>query len=84
MEPVLTNERGKREWLYIIDRVGQERAQQAINKLGNKTAYPLNVARVLKLKLPDEQYLPELDGVIEKRVKHGQQAIANIKTILKG
>ncbi len=82
MGPVITNERGKREWLYIIDRVGQERAQQAISELGNRKAYPLNVAKVLKLDLPDEQYLPELDGVKERRLKNGKKSIADIKNIL--
>lgn len=82
MEPVITNERAKREWLYIVERVGSERAQQAMTQLGNRKAYPLNISKVLKLNLPDEQYLPELDGVQERRVEHGKKAISDIKNIL--
>ena len=84
MEPVITNERGQREWLYIINHVGLERAQQAMTQLGTKRAYPLNIARVLKLILPEEQYLPELEGVRESRIVNGQQALVDIKKILNG
>ena len=28
LEPLITNDRGKREWEYIVSRVGEERAQQ--------------------------------------------------------
>ncbi|MCX7689060.1 MAG: cryptic plasmid protein A [Fimbriimonadales bacterium] len=55
MEPLLTNERAQREWQYIIERVGEQAARAAIERLpGNRRPYPLNIARVLNLQLPPE------------------------------
>ncbi len=83
MKPVITNERGKREWLYIVNKVGLEGAYQAIGELGNRKAYPLNIAKVLRLELPREEFLPELEGVTEKRVDVGKRRLADIKKLLK-
>lgn len=53
LEPLITNERGKREWEYIVSRVGEERARAAIAQIpGNRRPYPLNIARVLGIELP--------------------------------
>lgn len=63
MQPLLTNDRSKREWQYIVERVGEKRALEAISRLpGNRRPYPLNIARVLNIKLPahlaDDQPAP--------------------------
>lgn len=50
---LLTNERAEREWAYIIERVGIEAAQNALESLtGQQRPYPVNIARKLGLKLP--------------------------------
>ena len=51
-EPLLTNARAAREWQWIISQVGERRALAALEQLGNRKPYPLNVARILGLKLP--------------------------------
>lgn len=53
MEPLLSNDRAKREWAWIVERVGEEAARAAIARLpGARKPYPLNIARVLGLRLP--------------------------------
>lgn len=55
MQPLLTNDRAKREWQYIVERVGESRALEAISQLpGNRRPYPINVARILRIKLPPD------------------------------
>lgn len=51
-EPLLTNDRARREWAWIVERVGAQRAQEALEGLSGQRPYPLNVARKLGLKLP--------------------------------
>lgn len=59
LEPLITNERGKREWEYIVSRVGEERARAAIAQIpGNRRPYPLNIARVLGIKFPESVINP--------------------------
>lgn len=54
MEPLLTNDRARREWAWLVAQVGDQTARDAIARLpGNRKPYPLNVARVLGLTLPD-------------------------------
>lgn len=54
MEPLITNERAKREWDYIVTKVGEERARAAIAQIpGNRRPYPLNIARVLGIRFPE-------------------------------
>lgn len=54
-EPLLTNERARREWDYIVSRVGAEAARKALEAIpGGQRPYPLNVARKLGLSLPDD------------------------------
>lgn len=54
-KPLLTNERAHREWDWIVAQVGQESAQNAIQALsGAQRPYPLNIARKLGLKLPEQ------------------------------
>lgn len=52
MQALLTNSRAHREWAWIVSQVGLERATAALQQLGNRKPYPLNIARVLGLKLP--------------------------------
>lgn len=51
-EPLLTNDRAKREWEWIVRQVGEATAVAAMNALNRQKPYPLNIARKLKLKLP--------------------------------
>lgn len=61
LEPELTNERAQREWKWLCSRVGEDRARAAIAQItGSRKAFPLNIARVLKLDLPPEDRLPAL------------------------
>lgn len=53
-KPLLTNERGQREWAWIVGQVGEAAALSALERLGTRRPYPLNVARVLGLTLPDD------------------------------
>lgn len=53
-EPLLTNERAKREWAWIVKHVGEAAALAALERLGNHRPYPLNVARALGLRMPLE------------------------------
>lgn len=58
-DPLITNERGKREWEWIVGKVGLDAAQNAIQALsGNQRPYPLNIARKLGLKLPEHLSAP--------------------------
>lgn len=54
-EPLLTNERAKREWTWLVERFGTEVCQAAIQGLpGGRRPYPLNVARQLGIQLPED------------------------------
>lgn len=78
MEPLLTNDRARREWQYIIERVGEQAAREALNKLpGNRRPYPLNVARVLGLQLPPELAQEPIDR------EKARERIAELKRLLK-
>ncbi|BCX90013.1 hypothetical protein MIN45_PP27 (plasmid) [Methylomarinovum tepidoasis] len=60
-EPELTNDRAKREWLWLCRKVGEKRARAAIARIpGKRRAYPLNIARVLGIELPPPEELPRL------------------------
>jgi len=62
MPALVTNERGHREWLYLLQRFGESRLLSAIQELpGNRKHYPLNVARTLGIQLPQLADLPKLD-----------------------
>lgn len=58
-EPLLTNDRARREWAWLCQRVGESAARHAISKLpGQRKPFPLNIARVLGLRLPPPEQLP--------------------------
>lgn len=62
MEPLITNPRAAREWAWIVQQVGEQAALEALGKLpGNRRPYPLNVARVLGLRLPPDLAQEPLD-----------------------
>lgn len=83
MEPLLTNERAEREWKYLVNRVGEERARAAIGRLkGAQRPYPLNIARLLKVELPEEALLPPSDAQAAARREgrdRGSRAIADVR-----
>ena len=59
MEPLLTNDRARREWAWLCQRVGESAARAAIARLpGQRKPFPLNIARVLGLRLPPPEQLP--------------------------
>lgn len=51
-EPLLTNDRARREWQWLVATVGEAAALDALAKLGNRKPYPLNAARILGLSIP--------------------------------
>jgi len=87
MVPILTNERAEREWKYLCGLVGEQRARAAIGQLkGRQRAYPLNIARVLKVQLPDEAKLPRSDAQQQARQRRQDAAarsIAEMKRLLR-
>jgi len=62
--------------LYIVKYVGEERALEAIKQLNGKRAFPFNIARILKIKLPEESELPSLE---ETKVKNQNQEKAKME-----
>jgi hypothetical protein len=86
-EPLLTNERAEREWKYLCQLVGEERALAAISQLkGGQRPYPLNIARVLKIQLPEEAQLPRSDAQERARQAGQDQAartLADLKRMLR-
>jgi hypothetical protein len=84
MTPLITNERGRREWLWIVNRVGERTALEAICRLpGQSKPYPLNIARVLKLSLPDERDLPQTPEAIDASRQAAERELANMKKLLR-
>lgn len=83
MEPQLSNERARREWQYLIDRVGAERAQAAIAQIpGHRRPFPLNIAKVLGIEIPPESRLPWPDEDKERLREVGLKNIARIRGML--
>jgi hypothetical protein len=80
MEPELSNEREKREWLYLCLLAGEDRARAAISKIpDDRSPYPAEIAQVLGVLLPSEEDLPPLPEWLEK----GKKEIAKIKQALR-
>jgi hypothetical protein len=83
MEPEITNDRAKREWLYIVERVGEAHATAAIGRLaGRRRPYPFNIAKVLGIRLPDAADLPLLPEALASRTRAAAKAMAEIKKTL--
>jgi len=67
-EPELTNDRAKREWLWLCQRVGEKRARASIAGIpGKRRAYPLNIARVLGVEL--QEHIPCEVAVIDRGLR---------------
>ena len=82
MKPEITNRLGERQWLYIVQRVGEASALAVIPRLGKRKPYPLNIARFLKIDLPAEEFLPHLeDEKIQIREK-AKIEMAKIKSMM--
>jgi len=72
---LITNPRAKREFDFLVQEVGEEKIIDARPLLGARKAFPLNLARVFGVKLPEHlQYLPR-DEALE-RLKTMRQAFA--------
>ena len=68
-EPLLTNERAEREWAWLVARVGESTALDALARLpGGRRPYPLNIARVLGLALPEPEALPPLTTAVSRDI----------------
>lgn len=83
MRPLITNTLGERQWLYVVRRVGEDRALAVIPQLGNRKPYPLNIARFLKIDLPSEEFLPLPEKDKSKRNAVARRELDNIKAILR-
>lgn len=82
MSALITNERGQREWLYLLLRFGEPRLIKAIQDLpGNRKPYPLNVARVLGVQLPKPCDLPNLK-VSPRTDREVQVGLRSIRDLL--
>ena len=81
-EPELTNDRGRREWAWLVRRVGQDRAEAAVAAAvqRGRRAYPLNAARELGLELPPPDQLPPLQT--ERSRQAAAEALAGIRRTL--
>lgn len=80
VQPLLNNARAHREWDWIVRQVGQERALEALQHLGNRKPYPLNVARRLGLQIPavlaKEPETPQKAQPIPSEVQQRLDALA--------
>jgi hypothetical protein len=56
LKPEITNELGQKQWNYVVTQVGLEAAFAALEQLSttNKKLFPFNVARLLKVELPQQ------------------------------
>lgn len=82
-DPEITNERAAREWQWLCEQVGSHTVRAAIQLLpGKRRAYPLNIARALHVKLPDESRLPPLHQPASKETM--EAALARIRKSLEG
>ena len=85
MDPLLNNDRAKREWLWLCRRVGEEAAREAIGRIpGARKPFPTNIAKVLGVDLPDEKYLPALPGEAAEIHAKSRQILGNALKMLSG
>ena len=86
LDPLITNERAEREWRYLCQTVGEARAREAIGRLkGGQRPYPLNIARILKVQLPEEALLPPSEAQLQAREQGEDQAsrsLADMRRLL--
>lgn len=75
MEPLISNDRDRRAWEWIVSQVGADRAL-AVELAGDRKPYPSNVAKALGLTIPESVSLPPSDVARER--------LAGLKAMLKG
>lgn len=56
IRPEITNELGQKQWNYIVGCVGKDIAFEALSLLNGRKPYPLNVAKLLKIEMPQSLY----------------------------
>ena len=84
MEPLITNERAAKEWRYIVNRVSEQVALNAIKKLpGRQRPYPLNIAKVLRITLPTEDKLPMNEEEKQSQDKVAEENLTQLKKMVK-
>ena len=84
-EPLLTNDRARREWIWICQRVGEDAAREAICRVpGTRKPFPLNIARQLQINLPEEKYLPALPGEAEQIHEKSRKVLGDALKMLSG
>lgn len=81
-EPLLTNDRGRREWLWLCQRVGEDRARAALDAAlaRGRKPFPLNAARELGLSFPPESVLPPLRS--DRHDEIAREALADMRRML--
>jgi hypothetical protein len=84
LSPEITNQRAECEWLYILQLVGEERALAALQKLGNRRPFPMNVAKVLKITFPPEHLLPRPPERQQRTAEVAKAALEEMRNSLKG
>lgn len=84
MKLFITNERGRREWLWIVSLVGERAALAALASLpGQSKAFQLNIAKTLNLELSAEHDLPQTPENVDAGRRAGERELANMKKMLK-
>lgn len=59
----LTNPRSEREFDFLVREVGEEKIIEARSLLCGRRAFPLNLARILRVQLPEQlQFLPTVEA----------------------
>ena len=85
MDPLLNNDRAKREWLWLCRRVGEEAAREAIARIpGGRKAFPLNIARALGVSLPEDKDLPLHEDERQSAKIKGSLVLEQAKRMLGG
>ena len=84
-DPLLNNDRGNREWVWICQQVGEPAAKAAIQRIpGARKPFPVNIAKILNLDLPEEKYLPALPGEAEQIHEKSQRILGDALKMLSG
>lgn len=83
-EPLLTNLRAEREWLWLRARFSPFQLVAAIAALGTQRPYPLNIARKLRVSLPDEVDLPFTDAQKRRNLQVARENLDSVRSILRG
>lgn len=82
LNPLLTNLRAQREWLWLSQRFSADQLSLAIRSLGAQRPYPLNIARRLGVVLPAENELPMTDAQQQSSRRAARTSIDTAKALL--